>query len=136
MIQALAPLDSPLFVLGKSLGTRIMCHFERIYLANSRLEKTSITSAPKFAWLTPGWNENKYLKQMSDTSFQSLFIIGDKDPYFNQGAIDMVSANPKAKIKIFPEGDHSLDVDSSLVKTIENHQNSHDSIVQFFEEPW
>ncbi len=101
---------SPLVVIGKSLGTRVMGY---LFSQDQRF-KDSLG-----IWLTPVF-KSRHLREELRQSFQrSLFVIGTSDPHYERAYIEELSKREEFKVLVFEEADHSLEIDGDLLGSID-----------------
>lgn len=86
--------------LGKSLGT--------IPIANDLMKREEFVKS-KMILFTPLINFDSIFDSILNSQHQGLFIIGDKDHYYNANQIDQLSKS-NFKIDVFQNANHSLNV--------------------------
>jgi hypothetical protein len=125
------PAVTEFLFLGKSLGA------EALLEAESWLEQRNhtITSA-KFVFLTPIWDNNDIVSDMGGLPYESLYVIGDKDPYYSQKVIDFLQSQGKKNIfVVIPGANHELEIPEDFDASMYAQQKIIDGIVEFQKRP-
>lgn len=99
-----------LLLIGKSLGTFTMLHV---------LESQSQAAEAKCVWLTPLLTNDYFCDHVLRLSPSSLFIIGDKDPYFSGERLDQLARSTRGQALVVPGATHDLEVDGDIFASIE-----------------
>jgi hypothetical protein len=117
--------------LGKSLGAEALLELESLLLQRNHPIKSA-----KFVFLTPIWNNNDIVSDMGGLPYESLFVIGDKDPYYSQKVLDFLkSQGKKNSFIIVPGGNHELEIPEDFDNSMFVQQKIIDSIVEFQKRP-
>lgn len=101
---------SHLLLVGKSLGTFTMLHV---------LESQARARSAKCVWLTPVLTSDYFLDHVTGLSPSSLFVIGDKDPYFSRDRLDRLVRFTGGQALVVPGATHDLDVEGDVFASIE-----------------
>lgn len=101
---------SELLLMGKSLGTFTMLHV---------LESQAQAKETKCVWLTPVLTSDYLYEHVLRLSPPSLFVIGDKDPYFSRERLDHLVRSARGHAFVVPGATHDLEVEGDVFASIE-----------------
>lgn len=101
-------------LIGKSLGTWALA-----ILLDKKEELFARAGNVSCVWLTPLLRRERVVSAIREWEGESLVAIGTEDPYFDREAIDSLSRKSRARIWVVEGADHSLDMDSSVEKSLE-----------------
>ncbi|ANC76209.1 hypothetical protein ABE65_005045 [Fictibacillus phosphorivorans] len=97
------------YVLGKSFGTMAMP------TALDRLP----TQNTKAIWLTPRLSSLPVYQTLRTCKQDSLCVIGDKDPFYDEEKINQIIDNSSIACMIHPTANHALEVDGDILSSID-----------------
>jgi pimeloyl-ACP methyl ester carboxylesterase len=100
-----------LVLAGKSLGTTALLNMIRLGIPHVR---------QKYIWLTPGTAHTDIIITASNLNRPSLFIVGTADSFFRKEEYDLLKNIPDIKIEVFPNANHSLEIDNDIDNSIRN----------------
>lgn len=98
-------------IIGKSLGT-----IQISYL----VERFEEMQKCKIVWLTPLLKQNWVVNQMIAHQGKSLIVIGTDDPHYNDDTLAKIIDEGRSKLHLVMGGNHSLDVPTGLISSIEH----------------
>lgn len=110
--------DMSLCLIGKSLGTTGILNI---------ISHTKLLSAFKnvsFMLLTPTESQREIIPILKKENKCLLYVIGDKDPYYEKELIDTIKNEPRIKYKVIGNAGHVFeDKDNNLERSVENIKN-------------
>lgn len=98
------------FVLSKSIGT--------IPMAMEWMQRNFMQN-PVGIWLTPLLKEDLVFKTLLNTDIPSLCVIGDQDQHYIDERISLLEKNKLISTLVFPNANHSIEVNGNILATIE-----------------
>ena len=113
-----------LVLLGKSLGTTALLHLVEAGLAHADV---------CFVWLTPGTSHARIARAVAELDKPSLLLAGTADEFCRPEDYDLIRANPRATVELFPGADHSLELPGDLAASLENLKRCVDVVRRFLE---
>ncbi|MQR97221.1 hypothetical protein [Fictibacillus phosphorivorans] len=97
------------YVLGKSFGTMAMpTALDRLPIQNT-----------KAIWLTPRLSSLPVYQTLRTCKQDSLCVIGDKDPFYDEEKINQIIDNSSIACMIPPNANHALEVDGDILSSID-----------------
>ncbi|MCF7949686.1 MAG: hypothetical protein K9M94_13945 [Spirochaetia bacterium] len=104
-----------LCLIGKSLGTTGILNI----LTHTNL--LSVCKRATFMLLTPTESQKEILPILKEANRNLLYVIGDKDPYYEKGIIDSLTNEATINFKVIKNSGHVFeDKDNNLGKSVEN----------------
>jgi hypothetical protein len=98
------------YVVAKSIGTKVL----RYLLDNTMLK------GAKVVWLTPLLQNDDVFSTMLNSVNEGLCIFGEKDSFcFIEERFEKLKNNQKLLLKVVNGGNHSLELDTEPIKSIE-----------------
>jgi pimeloyl-ACP methyl ester carboxylesterase len=98
---------------GKSLGTTILYEMLKTGLPWKR-------ETNRFLWFTPAESNKEICRFITQHQIPSLYIIGDKDPYFDADTVNHLKHNILGDCLVLPGAGHLLNHNMDALKTIDN----------------
>lgn len=92
-------------LLGKSLGALVAA-----FLCGEMAE----LAAARTVYLTPPLGETPFAETLEGTRQPALVVIGSEDRYFDQDALDALSAQAGVTLRIVAGADHSMNIPGDL----------------------
>ncbi len=109
-------------LIGKSLGTRAIAHLLR---EHSELENA------KIVWLTPLIKDQDLREQIASHKAGNLIAIGTADPHCDVDILSSLQDNPRISVVLIEDGDHGLQVQDDLNRSLEALSKVIASVNQF-----
>ena len=109
-------------LVGKSIGTSAMG-----YLI------TTIPALPELQclWLTPLLKNEHLRAQIKQIKHKALFVAGTSDPYYDEANLEDLLKTTGGESVIIEGADHSLEIDSDAMKSIEALERVMKGILKF-----
>ena len=107
--------EKDLCLIGKSLGTTGILNI----LTHTNL--LSVFKSASFMLLTPTESQKEILPILKKENRNLLYVIGDKDPYYEEEIINSLKNVATIKLKVVENSGHVFeDRDNNIVKSVEN----------------
>jgi predicted alpha/beta-hydrolase family hydrolase len=107
---------------GKSLGTRAIAYLLR--------EHSELRNA-KVVWLTPLIKGQDLREQIAGHEAGNLIAIGTADPHYNVDVLYSLQDNPRISVVLIEDGDHGLQIQGDLNRSLEALSKVITSVNQF-----
>jgi hypothetical protein len=113
-LEAQLHFDQYCFV-AKSLGTTILSKMlENNFFLTSR-------SKSQFIWLTPSERNEQICDLIIGEEIQSLYVIGERDPYYNKDLYSRIDSEIKGSCYLVPGAGHIFEHVDDLTRTMKNN---------------
>lgn len=104
-LDALGPMDAPVFIGGKSMGGRSAA----IYAADpDNQDRISGVVCLGYPFHLPGKPEKTRLEPLRDAVKPTLILHGERDPFGKPDEVASYRIEPPVQVRWIPDGDHSF----------------------------